>query len=209
MARGAEKKPEYGPAMLALTPLRRRFVEALLTGPPGHGALTRAAIAAGASARNKNRHTVTKNAHILSRDPKVILALQEEGRKIVRGSGYIAAVNATMALVHDPTHREHGRALSIIFDRVDPLQTHHLVDVQHHVVVDHDAEMLAQYRACKAIGASRDKLESLFGYSGLMRLEQRDLAEQERNGAAPKLIEAIVIKESVVKESVVKESVDG
>jgi hypothetical protein len=190
-----EKKPEYGPAMLALSPRRRKFVEAMLTERPGHGLQTRAAIAAGYCPGNPNRETVGKLAHILTRDPKIIAALQEEGRKIVRGAGYVETVKAVMNLVRDASHRDHGRALNMVFDRVDPLQTHHLVDVQHHIALDPDAEALAQYRACKAIGASQEKLEGLFGYSGLMRLEQRDLAEQERSGTAPKLIEATAIKE--------------
>ncbi len=100
-----------------------------------------------------------------------------------------------MRLVRDPKHREHGRALSMVFDRVDPAQTHHMVDVQHHIQLDPDAEALAQYRACKQLGVTREKMESLFGYSGLMRLEQRDLKEREHNGTSPKMIEAVAIEE--------------
>jgi hypothetical protein len=192
-----EKKPEYGPEMLALTPMQRKFVEALLTDPgPGLGMLTRAAIAAGYCPNNPKRTTVTKLAHVVSRKPKVILALQAEARKVIRGRGYAVAVAAVMNLVNDPTHRDHARGVSMVLDRVDPAQTHHLVDVQHHVQLDPDAEALAQYRACVAIGASPEKLKQLFGYSGLMRLEQRDLKERERNGTSPKLIEGTVIKET-------------
>ena len=192
-----EKKPEYGPEMLALSPMRRKFVEALLTDPgPSLGILTRSAIAAGYCAKNPNRRNTTKIAHIVSRDPKVILALQAESRKIVRGHGYAVAVRAVMNLVNDPTHRDHARGVSMVLDRVDPAQTHHLVDVQHHVQLDPDAEALAQYRACVAIGASPEKLEQLFGYSGLARLEQRDREERERAAPAAKLIEATVIKEA-------------
>jgi hypothetical protein len=192
-----EKKPEYGPEMLALSPMRRKFVEALLTDPgPSLGILTRAAIAAGYCPNNPKRSTVTKYAHVVSRDPKVILALQAESRKIVRGHGYAVAVRAVMNLVNDPTHRDHARGVSMVLDRVDPAQTHHLVDVQHHAVVDRDAEALAQYRACVAIGASPEKLKQLFGFSGMMRLEQRDREERERAAPAAKLIEATVIKEA-------------
>ena len=192
-----EEKPEYGPEMLALTPMQRKFVEALLTDPsPGLGILTRAATAAGYCAKSQNRHNVTKLAHQVSRTPKVILALQVEARKVIRGRGYAVAVAAVMNLVNDPSHRDHARGVAMILDRVDPQQTHHLVDVQHHTAVDRDAEALAQYRACVAIGASPEKLKQLFGYSGLMRLEQRDREERERNGTAPKLIEGTVIKET-------------
>ena len=156
---------------------------------------------AGSSSRrcspiNPKRSTITKYAHVVSRDPKVILALQAESRKIVRGHGYAVAVRAVMNLVNDPTHRDHARGVSMVLDRVDPAQTHHLVDVQHHVQLDPDAEALAQYRACVAIGASPEKLEQLFGYSGLARLEQRDREERERAAPAAKLIEATVIKEA-------------
>jgi hypothetical protein len=189
-----EKKPEYGPAMRALNPRQRKFVDALLTGKPGYGALVNAAIKAGY--RSKNPKTLTKAAYVLVRRESVSLALLEHGKKIIRGSGFAEAISATMNLVRDPKHPAHAKALGMIFDRCDPVRTFHQVDVEHHVQLDPDAEALAQDRACVAIGASQEKLKQLFGFSGLMRLAQRDRAESERDGTAPKMIEAVAIEET-------------
>ena len=47
-----------------------------------------------------------------------------------------------------------------------------------HEIVDHRKDALAQLRTLKALNVSRDKLEELFGFTGLPMLEAQ-LAEQE------------------------------
>ena len=46
--------------------------------------------------------------------------------------------------------------------------------------VDHEGEALAQLRMLRALGVARDRLEEVFGYTGLARYEQMLALEDER-----------------------------
>ena len=82
---------QLGPAMRELSERQRAFVMALVTGRPGHGALTAAARFAG---YNMSGPTLNKHAHDLSRNPKIIAAIAEEAKKVIRGTGYGEAISA-------------------------------------------------------------------------------------------------------------------
>ena len=73
---------QLGPAMRELSERQRAFVTALVTGKPGHGALTAAARRAKYNMRGA---TLSKHAHDLSRNPKIIAAINEEAKKVIRG----------------------------------------------------------------------------------------------------------------------------
>src|SRR6185437_8736629 len=81
----AETWGQLGPAMQALNERHRAFVRDLVTGKPGHGALTRAYRVAGY--KSSNASTLSKEAHKLSRDPRIIEAIAEEAKKVIRGLG--------------------------------------------------------------------------------------------------------------------------
>ena len=105
---GTETWGELGEAMRDLSERERVFVTSLVTGKPGYGALTRAYRASGF--RCVKPSTQSKEAHKMSRKPKIIAAIAEEARKIIRGVGYAEATAAILNMVRDPSHREHGRA---------------------------------------------------------------------------------------------------
>lgn len=183
---------QLGPAMKALPNERwRNFVRALVMQKPGHGALVRAARAAGFG-RDSKPSTLAKFAHNLSRDERVIAAITEESRKVIR-VGSVEAANALMNLIRNPEHRDHGRALAMVLDRADPPVSKHSVDVVHRVV-DPDQEALEELRALRQLGATREKLLELFGPNGLDRIERLDAADAVRRAAEAKVIDGDVIE---------------
>lgn len=123
---------ELGPAMQALNEKQRVFVRALFESPKKHGAAVYAARVAGYGTSTSNVRSMASIAHRLSSDPKVQDAIQEESRKYVTTLGPLA-VRALKNLAGTPSHRDHGRALGMIVDRVLPTQSTHTVNVRHDV----------------------------------------------------------------------------
>jgi hypothetical protein len=182
---------EYGPCMRALTARQRAFVEFLILEPPTFGAQVRAARRAG---YGTGRSTPTVMAQISSRlahDEKVLAAINEEARKLLRAGG-IEATKALLALVHDSTHRDHARGIGMVLARTDPEIERHDFNVVHKML-DPDTEALEELRALRQLGTARDKLLELFGGNGLARLEQLEAADTERRAASAKVVEGQVI----------------
>jgi hypothetical protein len=76
---------QMGEAMKALPNDRwRAFVRALVADTRGYGAVTRAARAAGFGKANTKPSSLSKQAHQLSRDERIIAAIAEESRKVIR-----------------------------------------------------------------------------------------------------------------------------
>jgi phage terminase small subunit len=69
--------------MKALNERQRDFVRHLVTEKPGYGALTSAYRKAGYG-RNSKASTLSKEAHHMSRDQRIIAAIAEESRKVIR-----------------------------------------------------------------------------------------------------------------------------
>jgi len=120
---------ELGPAMMALgSDQQREFVRQLFLVKPGHGSLTAAAAAAGYG-KDSKRHTITAKASQLAHDPRIALAIAEESKRHLRGAAP-EAVKALINLIRDPRHPHHARAIAMVLDRVDPVETTHHVTVQ-------------------------------------------------------------------------------
>jgi hypothetical protein len=179
---------ELGPAMKALPNDRWRvFVRALVTDTKGYGAITRAARAAGFGKANTRPSSLSKQAHDLSRDDRVIAAIAEESRKVIR-VGHPEAVTALFSMVRDPAHRDHARAVAMVIDRCDPVVTKHSVDVVHRHE-DPDRIALEELKALRQLGATRDKLLEFFGPNGLDRLEALEAVETAQRATSAKVIE--------------------
>ena len=187
---------ELGPAMKALPNDRwRMFVELYLLEKPGHGAQTRAARRAGFGHPSTKPVNMARIASRLMSDDRIIAALSEEARKIVRSSAPEAA-RALINLVRDPAHKDHGRAIAAVMDRVDPITSRHEIDVTHRTV-DPDQEAIEELRALRKLGTSRERLLELYGANGLDRIEALEAADAVRKADAAKLIEGKVIEETV------------
>lgn len=74
---------ELGPAMRELNPMQQDFVRALVATKPGWGAVTRAARKAGYG-KNSKAATLSKHAYHMSRDERIIAAVAEESKKVLR-----------------------------------------------------------------------------------------------------------------------------
>jgi hypothetical protein len=181
---------ELGPAMRALPNDKwRAFVVAYVTGKPGNGALTRAARLAGFG-RGGTSANIHKQAWTLAHDDRMVAAIAETAKKVIR-AGAPEAVNALMALVRNPEHRDHARAIAMILARTDPEISVHDVQVVHKVE-DPDLEALEELRAARRLGASRQTLLELFGPNGLDRLE----ALEARRATTAKIIDGEVAEVS-------------
>lgn len=133
MVRAAAKRDQdvpIGPAFAALTEKQQRFVLALFDAPKAHGSLTFAARAAGYKASTADSmHSI---AHQLGSDPKIEAAISELSRQYLVTLGP-RAVRAMRKVLDDDQHKDFGRVLGIVMDRVTPTQSTALVKVEHEV----------------------------------------------------------------------------
>jgi hypothetical protein len=171
----------------------RQFAQAVAE-KPGHGALVRALKEAGL-ARKSTPANQARLAWSMSQDERMIAAIAEVSRNIIR-VGAPEAVNAAINIIRDPSHRDHGRVVMGLIDRVDPPESRsrHNIEVVHKIV-DPDQEALEELRALRMLDTPREKLLELFGHNGLDRLEARETADKLRRADSAKLIEAQPINE--------------
>jgi hypothetical protein len=180
LAHRKEDWGELGPAMKALPNNRwRAFVEFYLLEPPGHGAQTNAARRAGFGHARTTPLNMARIASRLMRDDRMIAAIAEEARKILRG-GAPEAARALLNLVRNPESKDHARGIAMVLARTDPEVQQHDLQVNHRII-DADQEALEELRAARALGATRDKLIELFGGNYLPRLERLEAAQIERS----------------------------
>jgi phage terminase small subunit len=184
---------QLGPAMRALPNNKHRaFVEFYLLEKPGHGAQTNAARRAGFGHAKTTPLNMARIASRLMRDERIIAAIAEEARKLLRG-GAPEAVKALQNLVRNPEHKDHARGISMVLARTDPEVQQHDLHISHRII-DADQEALEELRAARALGATREKLLELFGGNYLPRLERLEAAEQERQAAGAKIIDGEAIE---------------
>ena len=175
---------DLGPAMRDLNPMQREFVRhyvaEVMVKP--FGAQTRAAKAAGYTGKN-----VTNHAYDLTQNDKVVAAIGEESKRLIR-VGHPEAVGALFKLIRNPKHPAHGRAVLSLIDRIEPATSHHNVHVTHRTE-DPDRAALEELKALRKLGTARDKLLELYGPNGLDRLEVLEAAETAQRAAAAKVID--------------------
>jgi len=182
---------QLGPAMRALPNDQwRRFALELVTGPGGHGKYAAAARSAGFG-KGSSPATLAKVAWKIAHDDRMIAAIAEEARKHLRGA-HPEAVNALHNMIRDPQHRDHGRAVLSLLDRVDPVVSKQNIEVTHRVI-DPDQEALEELQALRQLGVSREKMIETFGGNGLARLERLEAADIARRSTEAKVIDGEVI----------------
>jgi hypothetical protein len=192
-ARRKEDWPQLGQAMNALPNNKwRNFVEFLLLEKPGYGAQTNAARRAGFGKRHTKPLYMARIASRLMADSRIQAALAEEARKIVRG-GAPEAANALLAMVRDPEHRDHARAVNMVLARTDPEISRADINVTHKVI-DEDEEARQELAALRALGTTREKLLELFGVNGLARIEAQEATDKLRRSNEAKVIDGEVIE---------------
>ena len=141
-----ETSPTWGPKMAALPNERwRRFVCALYeVGGRSKGRSLRACKEAGFGKEGSSRDTLRAQAGRLMADSRILAAIEEEGHRRMRALPP-AAIDALERLLDRPDHKDHARAIGMVIDRSDPVQTLHRVEVDHeHHVSPLDIEKAAQ-----------------------------------------------------------------
>jgi hypothetical protein len=193
IARRKEDWGQLGPAMRALPNDRyRAFIEFYLLEKPGYGAQTNAARRAGFGNLKTTPLNMARIASRLMRDDRIIAAIAEEARKLLRG-GAPDAVKALHNLVRNPEHKDHARGIAMVLARTDPEVQQHDLQISHRII-NPDEEALEELRAARALGATRERLIELFGGNYLPRLERLEAVEQERQAAGAKVIDGEAVE---------------
>jgi hypothetical protein len=184
---------DLGPAMKALPNDQwRTFVEFyVMAEKPGRGAQTMAARKAGFGKPTSKPATLARISYRLMCDDRIVAAINEVARKIVRG-GAADAARALRNMVNDPDHKDHARAVDMLLSRTDPVMSHQHIQVTH-TRTDPDLEGIDQLRALRQLGTTRETLVGLFGFNGLERIERLEAADTARRAAEAKTIEGKVI----------------
>lgn len=164
---------ELGPKMQACNERERKFVWSyVLNGGNGSQAARDAGysdVAEGCKVR----------AHYLLHRERVLAAVDEVGRKTFRGL-LIPAITALRTLIDKPDHPDHAKAVQSTLSRLGLAERSGVdVTVSGEVTVNHTDEAIGQLRALKELGVPREKLEEIFGFSGLSRYEKM-LGEADR-----------------------------
>lgn len=124
-----------GPAMAKLTEKQRKFVHALFLAPRSHGAGLFAARAAGYGTKTSSNNSLSVIAYQMQNDPRVQAAISEASQMYLTTLGP-PAVRALKKLLANPKHRDHGRALAIVMDRVTPVQSTAVLKVEGEVTLN-------------------------------------------------------------------------
>lgn len=168
--------------MQACSERERKFVWFYLTndGPPN-----------GAQAARDAGYSDTKEgakvrAHEVMHRERVILALEEVGKKAFRGL-LGPAIKATAAMIANPLHADHAKTVSSTLARLGLTERTGVdVNVSGDLTVNHTDAALSDLRALLSLAVPEEKLVEIFGFSGLSRYRKM-LAETDAK--APKVIE--------------------
>ena len=174
-----EDEESYGPAMRALSIQQRKFVQALFENP-GHGAGARSARAAGFGHATSKPLTFARIANRLFHNPKVLAAIQEMTRALLRAEAP-QAVQAVHEIMADRDHKDRLRAALGVIERLDPVETRSSVEVTHRVEPStlKLVEWMRHFR--DDLGLDRRQIEGLLGPNRVPDLEEME-AEMRRRG---------------------------
>jgi hypothetical protein len=132
---------QFGPKMSALPEKRRALVCALFDDDApakGDGLLVYAARKAGYGTPTSSTKSLGVIAGRIIHDDDVQEAIKEHSQRVMRAIPP-EAIRALKNLIADPKHRDHARAIAMVLDRTDPLQTIATVKIQ-----DERPEAIAQ-----------------------------------------------------------------
>jgi phage terminase small subunit len=131
---GRHDAGQLGPAMALLTEKQRLYVHALFEAPKSYGSGVFAIKMAGYGTASSSRQSLAQLAYQLNSDPKIQAAISEVSQQHLTVLGP-AAVRALRRVLDNPKHRDHGRALGIVMDRVAPQNSTHTVKVEGEVKI--------------------------------------------------------------------------
>jgi hypothetical protein len=139
-----------------------------------------AARQAGYGNANSSANTMARIAYRLRHEnPRVQAAIAEMVHLAVRDLAVDGYRTLRDIMKMGAFHKDAAKVALSLVERVSPTVQRTDINVRQEIV-DHRQEALIQLKTLKALGVPRDKLEELFGFSGLPMLE-RQLAQQEAN----------------------------
>jgi hypothetical protein len=150
---------QFGPKMTALPEKRRALVCALFDDEApakGDGLLVFAARKANYGTSTSSTKSLGVIAGRIISDDDVQEAIKEHSHRVMRAIPP-EAIRALKALIADPKHRDHARAIAMVLDRTDPLQTIATVRVED-----------TRPPSVEATQAVLDRIEMLMQRAGLM-----------------------------------------
>jgi hypothetical protein len=172
---------DFGPRMQVLADRERKFVvEYLRNGGNGRQAAIDAGYSNAADGAKVQAHRMLHNNRVLD-------ALDEHGRRAFR-SLLAPTLAAAKAILDAPDHPGHERMVQSLLSRLGYGERAAVdVHVSGEVILNHTDAAIADLRQMLALGIPEEKLEEIFGHSGLGRY-RRMLEEQDRKSG--RLIEA-------------------
>ncbi len=181
--------------MSACLPKERAFIAALLEGKSGAQAAREAAY--GAEDGTSTAETMARIAHRTLGRSRVVDALAEQSRKTIRSLAP-SAIQAVKDILTTTSHKDRAKVALNLIERIDP--TVQRVDAHVvHEIVDHRRDAIEQLRSLKALGVAREKLEELFGFTGLPMLEKQ-LADQDAKTIDAEFTEVSDVDAAIEKE---------
>ena len=171
---------DLGPAMAALLPRQRAFVQELFNKRPAPGRISAAYRAAGYG-EGSSPDAVAANASRLTQNPNIQAAIKELTVKVA-GSLAPEALDVLREIMHDPTHKDRARVASQFVERAAPQVQQIAVTHEDITPASRDREMVAYLRKLLSLGVSRQKLEDELGYSALPKYERLMRLEDQSKG---------------------------
>jgi len=143
---------KFGPAMAALNPRQRSFVDYLVSIGGGKGDQTEAYVKAGYEV--KSREVAQAASSRLMKDDRIIAAIREECERRLTTEGLTLAVRGMLTVLRDPSHKDFAKLATHVASiaGISPVSKS---QVEHRHVVD----LGDQFRAdCAALGIDPEEL---------------------------------------------------
>jgi len=141
----------FGPAMLALTELQRRFVLAMASDPLGS-----AADWAREAGYSDIKDGAKVRAHHLLKNPAVEAAVLEVGKQMLATVGPVLAAHGLIRMASNPKHKNHARAVEMLANRVG---LHEVQEVHVHRTDQTGEAMIGRIKELAGrLGLDADKL---------------------------------------------------
>lgn len=161
---------EIGPKMQACSERERKFVVCYVFNDDGNA--SEAARLAGYADPGPGSSAIRVQAHALMHRARVKDAIEEVARLKFR-SLLVPTINATKRLIEKSDHPDHAGTVKSMLSRLGfGEKTGVDVNISGEVVVNHTDAALNDLRALKALGLPRERLQEIFGFSGLDRYER-------------------------------------
>jgi len=171
--------PSQMPATLAALPTEkmRRFVLARFE-PDEKGNFPSKGAAAKLAGYSGTAHVLASIGQKLMRDPRVVLAYNEEYERQVRDHG-LPALKALQEIVADTHHAQRAKVALALVERAAP--TIQRVDVNARVeIIDQNQLAVDHLRKLISLGTPREGLIKEFGPSGLKHFHQLMAAQDAK-----------------------------